>query len=244
MGTSGRLQKMPTSVMRYLLKNNSFKTLLDVGCGPKALCSVIAKETNGCEVVLVDLNPHSDVLDKVGEFYHKDFMDWDYWYKPFDHVFCSHSLEHQLNPQHFIDKLVKQTKEGGLLTIIVPPFDYTDGIIAGHVSVFTPENLLYRLVLAGIDCSEAEVFKFPGNIGVSLRKKTIQLTEVEKSCGKTHEELFQMRRYFPSDAVWETNPAFVMKIVNFVDMTGIKIGPWSIDESSYQGHYPGTEALS
>jgi len=220
---------MPTSIMRYLLKKYSFKTLLDVGCGPEALCSVIAKETNGCEVILVDLNPAK--LAGIGEFYNIDYMDYTK-HRSFDHVFCSHSLEHQLNPQPFIDKLVKQTKEGGLLTIIVPPFDYTDGIISGHVSVFTPENLLYRLVLAGVDCSEAEVFSFPGNIGVSLKKKTIQLIETEKSPGKTDLELFEMRRYFPSDAQWQIEPAYVMKIVNFVDMTGIKIGPWSVDESA------------
>ena len=220
--------------MRYLLKNNSFKNLLDVGCGPSALCSIIAKETNGCEVTLVDLNSWTDIGNDprdIGVFHNSDFMVFDSSIQ-YDHVFCSHSLEHQLNPQLFIDKLVFHTEENGLLTIIVPPFDYTDGIIAGHVSVFTPENLLYRLVLAGVDCSEAEVFKFPGNIGVSLKKKTIKLTEVEKSCGKTHEELFQMRRYFPSDAKWQIDPAYVMKIDNFVDMTGIKIGPWSIDEKA------------
>lgn len=224
---------MPTSVMRYLLKDQKFENLLDVGCGPSALCSIIAKETNGCSVNLIDLNPYPESrLETIGKFDVLSFLDIPDYGQRFEHVFCSHCLEHELNPQYFIEKLIRLTKEDGLLTIIVPPFDYTDGIIAGHVSVFTIENLLYRLVLAGIDCSEAECFSFPGNLGVSLRKKSIELTETEKSCGKTHEELFQMRRYFPSNASWQTDPAYIMKIKNFVNMRGIKIGPWSEDENS------------
>ncbi len=232
---------MPTSVMRYLLdteiKENS--TLLDVGCGP-ALCAEIAHENKGCEVTMIDLNDWThggpflpgDLNDPrdFGTYLQMDFMDYTTINKPFDHVFCSHSFEHQLNPQTFLDKLVNHTKDNGLLTIIVPPFDYTDGIVIGHVNVFTPEVLLYRMVLAGLDCSEAKVFSFPGNIAVSVRKRSITLTEEEKGLNQVKKSLYNLARFFPPDVSWKSAPTHVMKVVNFTDRSKYKVGRWTYIE--------------
>jgi SAM-dependent methyltransferase len=214
--------------MRYLLKKHSFKSILDVGCGP-AFASEIAKESRGCEAVLLDMNDWRDKVEHIGNFYQLDFMNYPFS-QQFDHVFCSHSFEHQLNPEAFLKLLIRFLKDDGLLTIIVPPFDYTDGIIAGHVNQFTVEVLLHRMVLAGLDCSVVECFNFPGNIGVAVKKKMIYLTNEEANPGKYAKSLWDMRRYFPQDAQWHPPPTYVMKITNFVNMKGLKVGPWSEDE--------------
>ena len=55
----------------------------------------------------------------------------------------------------------------------MPPLK--DRIVAGHVSLWNAGLLLYRLVLAGFDCSEASVRSYGYNVSVILKKKAIDI---------------------------------------------------------------------
>lgn len=62
-----------------------------------------------------------------------------------------------------------------MLAITVPPLKNT--IVGGHVSIWNAGLILYRLILAGFDCSEASVYRYGYNISVIVRKKTIHVLD-------------------------------------------------------------------
>lgn len=95
--------------------------------------------------------------------------------KKFDAILCSHVLEHQRNPGLFLDKVYRDLREGGLLSITVPPVK--NGLIGGHYTVWTLDTLVYQLVLAGFDCSRADCFRQGYNLSVVVRKVPADLPE-------------------------------------------------------------------
>ena len=98
-----------------------------------------------------------------------------------DLVWCSHVLEHQLDPHHFLCRLHAATTEGGVLAVTVPPAK--SEIVGGHVSLWNAGLLLYRLVLAGFDCRQARVRRYGYNISVLLEKRSIEVPELAFDCG-------------------------------------------------------------
>ena len=101
--------------MQYLLENESFNTVLDVGCG-EGIHSNIFYE-NGKEVTAIDYGgssyfkkgESSDVKWKrvVGDVNKYEFD------RQFDCIWCSHVLEHQLNPHDFLVRLHDLCRVGG-----------------------------------------------------------------------------------------------------------------------------------
>ena len=57
---------------------------------------------------------------------------------------------------------------GGHISITVPPLKKQ--IVGGHVNLFNAGLLLYRMVLAGIDCSKAKVKAYDYDISVIVKK--------------------------------------------------------------------------
>ena len=49
--------------------------------------------------------------------------------------------------------------------------------VGGHVSLWNAGLLLYRLVLAGFDCSDASVLTYGYNISVIVKKKSIHVLD-------------------------------------------------------------------
>jgi len=89
---------------------------------------------------------------------------------------------------------------GGVLAITVPPLKQT--IVGGHVNFFTPGLLLYRLVLAGFDCSDASVKAYDYDISVIVRKtKKTDISNIEYDCG----DIRKLRRYFPKNIKFQSN---------------------------------------
>ena len=91
---------------------------------------------------------------------------------PFDGVWCSHVLEHVRNVGMFLDFVGVDLKPGGLLAITVPP--HRPKLVGGHINQFNEGSLVYQLVLAGFDCSEARVGVYGYNISVLVRHKRIE----------------------------------------------------------------------
>jgi SAM-dependent methyltransferase len=142
-----------------LLTEYDFATVLDVGCGAgrhSARFRAAGKQVTG-----IDIAPLDD-----------DAIVADYLRHNFDHqfdcVWVSHVLEHQLNVNQFLKKLHRDLRDGGVLAITVPPLKHP--IVGGHVTLWNAGLVLYNLVLAGFDCSDARVKQYGYNISVVMPK--------------------------------------------------------------------------
>lgn len=136
-------------------------------------------------VITVSLQPEADIS--------RDYNDT--LLLPFDAIWCAHCLEHQRNVGAFLDKVFKDLKEGGLLCITVPP--RKDNIVGGHLSLWNAGLLLYNLILAGFDCSQARVMRDGYNITVMVRKKAAKLPNLDMDNG----DIEKIAHFFPFDAV-------------------------------------------
>lgn len=139
--------------VKELLKNTKNPTLLDIGCGK---CEQAKKFIeSGIAVKGVDISKpdfeHSNFTFFKG-FFEKDLP---LTRKPYHVTWASHILEHTLNPDEFLIQMLRFTASGGYLAITVPPIK--PNIVGGHINLFNPGLLMYRLVLLGVDCSKALV---------------------------------------------------------------------------------------
>lgn len=156
-----------------------FQTVLDVGSGDGDHAAFF--RDMGKEVTTVSLCEPADIVGS----YTKTPL------KPFDLVWCSHCLEHQPNVQTFIKKLLIDCK--GYLCITVPPLKHE--IVGGHVSLWNAGLLLYNLILAGQDCSQAMIKTYGYNITVIVKKKLIEMPELKMDFG----DIETLAPYFPMD---------------------------------------------
>jgi len=167
-----------------LINEYEFQTVLDIGCGEGVHSDIFLE--NKKNVIAIDYG-HSPYFEKnknkidaiIGDFNKYEFKE------EYDCVWCSHLLEHQLNPNIFLNKVNSVLKEGGVLAITVPSIErdnkhcYTT--VGGHVTCWHAGILLYQLVLAGFDCSEASVKKYPYsrgyNVSVIVKKRKINVLD-------------------------------------------------------------------
>src|SRR5690606_23093957 len=112
--------------------------------------------------VTVDYRPPADL---VGDYATLDTG------RKWPAIWCSHTLEHILDPQSFIRKLFDDLELGGVLCLTVPRAH--DEFIYSHVNLFTEGVLCYRLVLAGFDLSKARIGVYDRNITVLTRKREV-----------------------------------------------------------------------
>lgn len=177
--------------LKKLISDFEFETVLDVGCGAGEQAEVFI--ASGKKVTAIDYGEsvyfrrRSDQLNAIiGDINTYDFRN------QFDCVWCSHVLEHQLNPHSFLKRIHSLVKEDGTVCITVPPL--THMIVGGHASLWNAGLLLYHLVLAGFDCQDAKIRTYGYNISVIIRKKTIDvLSEIEYDSG----DVRKIRKYLP-----------------------------------------------
>lgn len=163
-----------TAALERIISDYQFHTVMDIGAGSQLHSKAFA--SHGKAVTAVDFGRsvyHQHKIDHagggvteiVGDFNELSFDG------QFDCVWASHVLEHQLNVGLFLEKIASILKEGGVLAITVPPMKHE--IVGGHVSLWNGGLILYRLILAGFDCSRARVLAYGYNISVIVEKRTI-----------------------------------------------------------------------
>lgn len=121
----------------------------------------------GIEVLTVD---RRGPADRVAEFMALPA-------EPREGVWCSHVLEHQLDPHGFLQRLRQWLLPGGLLALTVPPLKHN--LVSGHLTLWNAGLLLYHLVLAGFDCRDARLGSYGYNISVLMRRADAELPEGE-----------------------------------------------------------------
>ncbi len=171
--TYGKVKFGDISIER-LLRDYTFQTVLDIGCGEGKHSDLFLEA--GKDVTAIDygespyfLKNKSRIKAIVADFNRYEFD------RQFDCVWCCHVLEHQLNPHDFLKKVHSVLKEDGVLCVTVPPAKQR--ISGGHVSLWNAGLLLYHLVLAGFDCSQAETLRYDYNVSVIVRKHTVDVMD-------------------------------------------------------------------
>lgn len=180
--------------LQKLLNDYSFQTVLDIGSGEGIHAQEFA--ANGKSVTTIDYGEsvyykkaesEKGIISIIADFNTYEF-DTQY-----DCVWCCHCLEHQLNIQETLEKIQECLIEGGILAITVPVAKTV--IVGGHVNLFNAGLLLYRLILAGFDCSEASVKTYGNNISILVRKKSISvMNEISFDMG----DIKILKQYFPA----------------------------------------------
>lgn len=154
------------------------RTVLDVGSGNGDHAKAFAAA--GFQVTTVDLCN----ADICGDFLTVDVPNVDL-------VWSSHALEHSLNPHWFLRKCFAILNEDGWCCITVPPLKHE--VVGGHVNLYNAGILLYQMILAGFDCSQAMVKEYGYNISVIVRKKEAILPQLRYDFG----DIEALARFFP-----------------------------------------------
>lgn len=155
--------------LEYLIDNCTFTTVLDIGCGEGEHTKRFIEADK--IVTAIDYGKseyfcHNKNLNVIID----DFNQYPFNQK-FDCVWASHILEHQLNVNMFLKKIFNILNDGGILAITVPPAKLN--VVGGHVSMWSAGLLIYNLVLAGFNCSEAIVGQYDYDISVIVKKSAI-----------------------------------------------------------------------
>ena len=199
-GRYGRWAREPFRAYKLaVLASNipQLNTVLDVGAGNLLASSYFSK--NGKTVDICDFETSPYLSDNAiaksnirkcyfGNFLHTNFP------LSYDLVWASHVLEHQLDIDVFLRKIISLVADGGYLAIAVPP--RKPFIVSGHVNLFNPGLLVYRLILAGLDCSRAKLFQYDGNICVLLQKREIVCPPLNYDLG----DIETLAAFFPFEA--------------------------------------------
>ena len=179
--------------LKFLLDNYDFSSVLDIGSGAGKHSQIfkdygknVTKVDYGSSVYFEENKSQEDII-------HGDFNEVPID-ETYDCVWACHVFEHQPNPQLFLEKMIKCTRQDGIIAIVIPPF--RKRLVGGHINLGTLAILIYRLVLAGIDCSHAKMFRNGYNLGLIVRKSQIHLPD-----GLTYDsgDVRLLREFFPQD---------------------------------------------
>lgn len=137
-----------------------FKTVLEIG----SRGGIIARALDfiGKQVLTVEILPHYEAK------YSGDYLDISFD-EEIDAIWCAHVFEHQRHPGKFLEKCFDDLRDGGVLAITVPSALHP--LLIGHHNIFTGLLLIYQLILAGFDCSEASFRQYDQQMTVIVRKK-------------------------------------------------------------------------
>jgi SAM-dependent methyltransferase len=156
----------------------------------------------GFDVTAVDSSPEFPECHKwlwpYGEM--PDSLDYKAYNEGFDIVWAAHVLEHQRNPGAFLTDCRVALKLGGFLAVTVPPLKHE--IVGGHLSLWNAGLLLYNLVMAGFDCSQASVKTYGYNVSVIVPrctslKEELEMRRVLDTVTYDHGDIELLREYFP-----------------------------------------------
>lgn len=158
-------------------------TVLDIGSGKGVHADKF--RSSGYQVDTVSLKPSATYIS--------DYLELDFPLK-YDLIWACHVLEHQVNPGLFLEKCYRDLDDDGWLVVTVPPMK--PEIVGGHVTLWNAGLLLYHLILAGFDCSDAMVKTYGYNISVIVQKRPFVMPKLVNDCG----DIEKLSQFFPFPA--------------------------------------------
>jgi len=186
-----RNHKLSGVALNYLLEAKNFETVLDIGSGSGAHADEFEKY--GKDVTRFDFGKSRAFTDEnkvlIGDFVNYQFQE------KYNLVWASHVLEHTVDTHAFLSKIREVVSPGGCVAITVPPAK--PEFVGGHVTLWTPALLLYRLVLAGFDCSNAQVFVYGYNISVILTATEAEVNLAELAWD--FNDIERLKEWLPGD---------------------------------------------
>ena len=192
-----------------LLKQASFDTVLDIGSGSGDHAAIF--ESAGKKVTRFDFGKSRafDTDSQTEKTIIGDYLNHQFG-RLYDCVWASHVLEHTVFTHEFIVKITKDCRPSGWIAITVPPAK--PEFVGGHVTLWTPALLLYRMVLAGIDCREAKTYRYGYNISVIVKNQPngVVLDDLAWDLN----DIDRLKEYFPEDVNLRMNGEFVGKTYN------------------------------
>ncbi|MCM1508063.1 MAG: class I SAM-dependent methyltransferase [Ruminococcus flavefaciens] len=104
------------------LKKEKWDTLLDAGCGPAPMITLLSKKYPDRHYTGLDLTPKMIETAKKKKIPNTEFIVGDCENLPFkantfDVIICSNSFHHYPNPQKFFNSVYKCLKKGGRLIL-------------------------------------------------------------------------------------------------------------------------------
>ena len=186
------------------IATRNFQTVLDVGAGSGDAAKKFLKL--GKNVT------SSDIADKgapnliLGDFLETKLKG------PFDLIWASHVLEHQLNVNLFLKKCRSLQSNGNLICITVPPLKHQ--IVGGHVTLWNAGLLLYNLILAQYDCHDCSIKQDGYNISVIAKAADFSLPTLKYDCG----DIESLAPWFPPNYNYHGFPGNI-KILNWTAQT-------------------------
>lgn len=167
---------MSSHALQKLLEDYEFDSVLDVGCGQglhAEIFSIYGKSVTGVDFGRSEYfqrNTHARGFPLIiGDFNEAQLPE------QYDCVWCSHVLEHQLNPNLFLKKVAAAARDGGIICVTVPPLKKE--IVGGHVSLWNAGLMLYHLVMAGVNCKDAAILQYGYNISIIVRNNALTLPD-------------------------------------------------------------------
>jgi SAM-dependent methyltransferase len=157
------------------------QTVLDVGSGDGVHAGHMRNA--GMKVFCISMIEPADFLG--------DYLDSKVPNKV-DAIWASHVLEHVADVGSFLRKCFEDLRDGGVLAVTVPPFKHN--LVGGHLTLWNEGVLLYNLISAGFDCSEARVGVYGYNISVIVRKKPALLPD---NLHRDEGDIEKLEKYFP-----------------------------------------------
>lgn len=173
-----------------MLSDQALTKFINQGLGADPVLNIGGLDTDphtkimrkiGCDVVTVNVIEPADIVCPYLNAYTRGQVA----------IWCSHCLEHQLNPGEFLNKVFCDLEPGGLLALTVPP--PKKEIIGGHVTAWNEAVLIHQLIMAGFDCRDAEVWRYGYNISALLRKKARPVVKWTMSKA----DLPELKKYTP-----------------------------------------------
>lgn len=169
------------NLLRHALEQKP-ETVLDIGVGPGIHARAFLG--TGAKVTGVDIRPDPfeawDALNDphfLKNYTHvhnaMELIEKKEDSEPFDLVWSCHVLEHVPNVHEFLVQIHDYLKDDGWLYIAVP-VNAQDRLHIGHLSIWTPALLIYNLICAGWDCSDAKWYTSYQTIGLCVQKKIIE----------------------------------------------------------------------
>lgn len=104
------------------IKSEDFNTLLDAGCGPAPMLTLLTRELPDKHYVGIDLTPRMIEIAKSKQLKNTELYIGDCENLPFDEdsfdiIICSNSFHHYPRPQDFFRGVEKCLKPGGRLIL-------------------------------------------------------------------------------------------------------------------------------